>query len=292
MLAELVSIVAPVYLIIGLGFWWVRTGRPWSTEVVGELITRVGAPCLVFSSLTRVEISGAAMWEMAGAVCSALAVLAALGTLVLRAARLPISTYLSPIVIMNAGNMGLPLSLFAFGSEGLALAVCYWATCAIVFFTVGQWIWSGRVSLLDLVRSPLAWAAALATASLVSGVAVPRWLQNTTELLGGFTIPLLQFSLGTSLGQFALRGLPRGLALAALRIGMGFAVGLALASVWGLEGNAYAVFVLLSAMPVAVVNYLMAERYDRAPAEIASLIVISTLLSFATVPAILAWLLA
>ena len=82
------------------------------------------------------------------------------------------------------------------------------------------------------------------------------------------------------------------MALSALRIGMGFAVGLGLASAWGLEGHARSVFVLLSAMPVAVVNYLMAERYDRAPAEIASLIVISTLLSFVTVPAILAWLLA
>jgi hypothetical protein len=40
-------------------------------------------------------------------------------------------------------------------------------------------------------------------------------------------------------------------------------------------------------MPVAVFNYLLAARYDRHPEEIAGAIVISTLVSFATLPLLL-----
>jgi len=44
-------------------------------------------------------------------------------------------------------------------------------------------------------------------------------------------------------------------------------------------------------MPVAVVNYIFAVRYNRDPQTMASLVVISTLLSFATLPALLAFVL-
>ena len=71
---------------------------------------------------------------------------------------------------------------------------------------------------------------------------------------------------------------------------MGFGVGLALASLFGLEGTARGVLILDCAMPAAVFNYMMAERYGRSPSEVASVVVLSTLLSFATLPALIGWL--
>jgi predicted permease len=44
-------------------------------------------------------------------------------------------------------------------------------------------------------------------------------------------------------------------------------------------------------MPVAVFNYLLALRYHREPQEIATMVVISTLLSFLTLPFLLLLLL-
>jgi predicted permease len=40
-------------------------------------------------------------------------------------------------------------------------------------------------------------------------------------------------------------------------------------------------------MPVAVSNYLFAQLYDRQPAEVAGMVLISTALSFATLPLLL-----
>jgi malate permease and related proteins len=46
--------------------------------------------------------------------------------------------------------------------------------------------------------------------------------------------------------------------------------------------------VLQCAMPVAVFNYVFAQMYDNEPGEVASLVVVSTLLSVATTPIVLA----
>lgn len=41
-------------------------------------------------------------------------------------------------------------------------------------------------------------------------------------------------------------------------------------------------------MPVAVFNYLFAQRYERAPSEVASLVVTSTLMAFVLLPGLIA----
>jgi predicted permease len=55
----------------------------------------------------------------------------------------------------------------------------------------------------------------------------------------------------------------------------------------GLEGAARGVLIVQSSMPVAVFAYLFAVRYERKPEEIAGAVVISTVLSFLTLPLLL-----
>jgi len=76
-----------------------------------------------------------------------------------------------------------------------------------------------------------------------------------------------------------------------LRIGMGLALGIGLSELLQLEGVARGVFILNCAMPVAVLNYLLAEKYGRSPGDVASLVVLSTLISLVSLPLILVWLL-
>ncbi len=191
----------------------------------------------------------------------------------------------------NAGNMGLPVCFFAFGEEGLALAICFYAVAAFSQYSAGIWIWSGRVSGGELLRTPLAWSVLVAAVILATGATVPLWILRSTELLGAFTIPLMQFSLGVSLQRLELAAVPRNVALALLRLGLGFAVGVALSRLLGLTGAARGVLILDCSMPVAVLNYLLAEKYQRSPSEVASLVVLSTLISLVTLPLVLAWVL-
>ena len=75
--------------------------------------------------------------------------------------------------------------------------------------------------------------------------------------------------------------------LALLRLGFGFAIGYCLAWSFGLEGALRGVLILQCAMPAAVFNYIIAVRFNRAPEEIASLVVASTAISFLTLPLLL-----
>ncbi len=291
MFAELVAIVAPIYIAIGLGFAWGRSGRHWDRELITELVMTVGAPCLVFSSLVSMQVDPAAMAEMALAALAALVTFGLLGAAVLRIFGLSIRTFLAPLVFPNSGNMGLPVCLFAFGPEGLALGICFFAVAAFGQYSAGVWIWSGRVSGGELLRTPLAWSVVIAAGIVALGAPVPGWLLRTTEMLGGLTIPLMQFSLGVSLVGLEVAKLPRSLGLSLLRLGGGLAIGWALAELLGLTGTARGVLILDCSMPVAVLNYLLAEKYERSPSEVASLVLLSTLISLVTLPLILAWVL-
>jgi predicted permease len=288
---ELVAIVAPIYAAIGLGAAWGRTGRRWDTELITELIMTIGAPCLVFSSLVGMEVERAAMAEMAIAAFTAFVVFAALGWLALTLLGLPVRSFLAPLVFPNAGNMGLPVCLFAFGQEGLALGISFYAVAAFSQYTAGIWIWSGRVSGSELLRTPLTWSVVLATAVVAVDLVVPSWILRTTELLGAFTIPLMQLSLGVSLATIGFGAVPRSVGLAILRLVLGLGVGAGLAWLFGLTGAARGVLILDCAMPVAVLNYLLAAKYQQSPSEVASLVVVSTLLSLLTLPLVLAWVL-
>lgn len=291
MFTELVGIVAPIYIAIGLGFAWGRSGRHWDRELITELVMTVGAPCLVFSSLVGMQVAPAAMAEMALVAVAALATFGVLGAAVLKLSGLSIRTFLAPLVFPNAGNMGLPVCLFAFGPEGLALGICFFAVAAFGQYSAGVWIWSGHISAGELLRTPLTWSVVLAAVIVAFEAPVPGWLLRTTEMLGGLTIPLMQFSLGVSLVGLEIAKLPRSVALSLLRLGGGLAVGWTLAELFGLTGAARGVLILDCSMPVAVLNYLLAEKYERSPSEVASLVLLSTLISLLTLPLILAWVL-
>ena len=68
---------------------------------------------------------------------------------------------------------------------------------------------------------------------------------------------------------------------------MGFGVGWGTAALFGLEGAMRGIIIIESTMPVAALNYLYAQMYDARPADVAGVIVVSTVISFATLPALL-----
>jgi hypothetical protein len=287
MTAALFSIVAPVFVCAGIGFAWERFGRRFDVEFVTTLVTAIGAPCLVFHTLTHLAVEPATFAAMAAAAVGALVVSAAVGGAVVVAAGLPLRAFLPPLIWPNSGNMGLPLNYLAFGDLGLGLAIAVFCVNAVSHFTLGVAIVSGGASLRDLARVPVLYAVALALGFLALGQKPPDWIGNTTRLLGNLTIPMMLIALGVSLARLGVRRIPRSLAFACLRLAMGFAAGVGLAWLLGFEGASRGVLILQTTMPAAVFNYLFAQRYGASPEEVAGIVVLSTALSFATLPLLL-----
>ena len=115
----------------------------------------------------------------------------------------------------------------------------------------------GISDLKKLLRVPILYAVAAAMAVLALGWTVPLWLSNTLNLVSGITIPLMLMSLGVALAELRAANLKRAAALSALRLGLGAAMGFAVAAAFGLDGAARGVVVIESSMPAAVFNYLL-----------------------------------
>lgn len=287
MFSQLAAIIAPVVVCAGIGYLWARLKRPFETEFVTALVVTIGTPCLVAATLLRLSVDFAALGDMALATLVIFAVVGIVGAAGLRVAGLPLHSYLPAIMFPNAGNMGLPLCLFAFGDPGLALGIVYFAVSSVLQFTVGVGLAAGTIAPGRLARIPLIYAVAIALLLMATGTTLPTWISNTIELLGGLTIPLMLIALGVSLARLRIASLKLSLAIALTRLLLGFFVGFGVASLFGMEGLAAGVLIMQSAMPVAVFNYLFAQVYKRAPEEVAGAVVLSTFLSFASLPLLL-----
>ena len=289
--AELFAILAPVFILSGAGYYWARTGRPFDSEMVMAIVTNLATPCLIFATLSRLSVSPAAFAEVALAAVLCGIGFALIGLGVLAVLKLPAHSYLPALMFPNTGNLGLPLCLFAFGEAGLALAIAVFTVNSVAQFTLGAALASGEWSVRRLLHTPIVYAIVAALAFMLTGTRSPDWLHNTTSLMGGVAIPLMVTALGVSLAQLRVDRLPRALTLSAVRLLGGFAVGLAVAEALGLDGIARGVMIIQASMPTAVFNYLFAQRFRREPADIAGMVVITTLLTFALLPALLLYVL-
>ncbi|MBM3487975.1 MAG: AEC family transporter [Alphaproteobacteria bacterium] len=284
---QLAAIVAPVFICAGIGLAWARVGAVFDARVVTSLVYNVGAPCLILATFAKVKLSTAALAEMtiAGLLCYA--IFATIAWSVLKASRLSIPAYMPSLMFPLTGAMGLPVCYFAFGNEGLALALVYFTLGTIGTFTVGAAIAAGRVTLGFLVKQPAIYAVAFAVIMIETDATMPTWFVNTTTLLGGIVIPAQLIALGVSLAALRVASLRRSVALSLLRLSMGFAVGWAIGEALALSALPRAIVLLQSAMPVAISNYLFAQLYNCEPVEVAGMVLISTTISFFMLPFLL-----
>lgn len=291
MIAELLAIMAPLFIGTAIGYIWVRTGTDYPSDFVTRAVMNIATPCLIVSVMARVEVEPRIMGGVAMAAGLVLIGMLVLGYLITRWFRLEPVNYLPSLLFPNNGNLGLPLCLFAFGETGLALALASFMVMMLSTFTLGIMLVSRAEGVNErfgaLAKQPVLYAMVLAVVLLLTDTPLPLWLGNTVDLLGGFAIPLMIMTLGVSLARLKLVAWKRSLGFSLLRVLGGMVLGYGAARLVGLEGEALGVAVLQAAMPVAIFNYLLALRYDRRPQEVAGMVLISTLVAFIVLPILL-----
>jgi predicted permease len=270
-----------------LGLLWVRSGRSLDSRVLTPIVVDVGTPCLIVSTLLKVEMAPEAFAGVAVASCVAIIAFAGIGALVLWGIGLRLRTYLPSIAFPNAGNLGLPLAFYAFGPEGLGYAIIFFAISSIGNHSIGQMLAAGTVDWKVVARMPMVYAITIGLAGSYLQIEPPIWVRNTIGLIGGLTIPIMLLMLGGTLARLRIATLSRAIGLSILRIGVGAVIGAAVATLFGLPDIARAVLILQCAMPVAVYCYLYAERWKCDPEEVAGLVFLSTAASIITVPVLL-----
>lgn len=284
------EIVAPVFILAAVGFAWVRLGFEYRVEFVTRLSMTLAAPCLMFTALMTSQIDLGALSALSLASLAAYAVITAVFALGLKLARLEQRTYLVALVFGNTGNLGLPLALFAFGQEGLGYALIVFAVMAILSFSFGIWVVSGGGSLVSVIKEPLVAATLLGALFLWQGWETPQFLTSALELIGQMLIPMMLITLGVAVARLTPGRLGQAVVLSLIKTALCAAVGYGIAQLFGLNQIASAVLIVQLATPVAVTSYLLAEKYGGDAEAVAGLVVVSTVMSVAAIPLLLAFL--
>lgn len=290
MLAELFAVMAPVLAGAGLGFGWVRLGHDFPVDFVTRLVFNIGTPSLVLASLAGADIDAGSFGRTMLATALVLLAMGAATVVAARLLRRDWRVLLAPMMYPNTGNMGLPVVLYAFGSAGFAFGITVMVTVTLFQFTLGS-LMAGRGSPLKrLATTPTVYAILIALTLLITDTALPPWLANSVELISGFTVPLMLITLGVSLANIRVHSLRAGLGFSLLRLPLAATLAWGIGALLALPPMAQAILVLQMSMPVAVFNYLFAQRAGREPDYVASLVFCSTLLSLIYLPILLALL--
>ncbi|HNT22883.1 MAG TPA: AEC family transporter [Anaerolineales bacterium] len=288
----------PIILITGFGYALGHLAKT-SPRPLSQVIFYILTPVLVFKLLTHSQLNGEDILRTVG-----LAVLLTLTIGLLtwasgRALRIEgrlMNAVLLITMFMNAGNFGLPLTMFAFGEDALAYAGLFFVTTLTLTNTLGVLIASSGTrslpqALLELLKLPATYSLALGLIFLQFKWQLPTAVERTVVLVADAAIPSMLVLLGLQLHTVRWDGQLKALGLASamrLLVAPLFAIGL---SRWiGLNGPAYQAVVLESAMPAAVMTTVLATEFDTEPAFVTTVVLVTTLLSPLTLTPLLALL--
>lgn len=284
------EIVAPVGILGGIGFLWVKAGFEYRMEFITRLCMTLSVPALIFTALMKTDIDPVSLRDLTLAAMAAYGLLTLVFFGLVSVSGLERRTYLSPLIFGNTGNVGLPLAFFAFGQAGLDFAVVVFAVMAVWSFTFGLWIVAGGGSPFRVLKEPLVGATLLGALFLSQGWHTPEWMTRSLELLGQIAIPLMLITLGVAVARLSAGHLGRAVWLSMIRAVICIGVAALVGWAFGLPPVALAVLILQVSTPVAVTSYMLAEKYGADSDAVAGLVIASTLLSVVTLPIILAFL--
>lgn len=249
-------------------------------------------PSLVFTALANTDLQAVGGYRLIGLIVAHYVLMLLIGFLSGRALGLPKperNGLTLAALLYNAGNYGLPVSLFAFGQEGFRLATVIYLVAAIITHSIGVYlVSSGRNTpwraLGDIFRLPLIYASILGLAFGRAHWTVPDPVWRPLELMGQGAIPLLLITLGVQLAQSRPAVLTPSLGVAtALRLVVSPLLTALLIPWFGVTGTAAQVAVVSTAMPTAVGAFLLSSQFENEPAFVASAVFLTTVASFVTV---------
>ena len=283
---KLIDVILPVFFVIGVGYYLGKKDPNFNTDFITTLAGNVGTPAMIFYTITTTGVTLEIFIEYFIYALIVIGGFAAIGLITLGLMKKDIVSELPPLILPNTGNMGIPICLFAYGTEGLGIASAIASVIILLHFTLGVLLAKKSFSLKILITNMPIYGIIAAVIVLYYDWNVPGFIVNTTFLLTYATIFLVLMSLGIALTKLKVVSWINASILSSVRIIIGPIIGFGLIKYLNLSGLAAGVLLIQSAMPSAILTYLVGSMYSekRVVDSIASVIVTSTLMSFITIP--------
>jgi len=284
LLAKLFEVLFPVFLIIGIGYWYGKKDPKFNTKFITTFAGNFGLPAIIFYSLTTTNITFELFLRFSFYITLYVAIFSVIGLVILKILNKDIYRLLPPLILPNTGNMGMPLCLFAYGKIGLAIATAITAMILVFHFSLNILLASKKFSLKPLLNCIPVYALMVSLIFVYYKIPAPKFLENATFLIGYSTIFLVLMSLGVALSKLKVFAVKETIIYSFIRVILGPIVGLFFVKIFNLSGVEAGVMFIQASMPSAVLTFLVSEIYSpkKISNSIASTVALSTFLSFFT----------
>ena len=283
---KLFEVLFPVFLVIGIGYWYGKKDPKFDTKFITTLAGNIGLPCIIFYSLTTSNVDFSVFLRFLYYFFLYVGVFSILGILVLKILNKDIYRLLPPLILPNTGNMGIPICLFAYGKTGLAIAAAITSVIVVFHFSLNILLASRKFSFKPLINCVSIYALIISLSFVYFKIPIPNFIENATFLISYSTIFLVLMSLGVALSNLKIISFKESLIFSFIRIIIGPLIGFGFVKFFNLSGVEAGVMFIQTSMPSAVLTYLIGQMYSPKSItdNIASTVVLSTFLSFITVP--------
>jgi malonate transporter len=306
-MAEVFGLVLPFFGLIFLGFLVARITRQ-PVEELGWLTTfviYVALPALFFQLLARTPFERLTEWAfILGAVLSTFLIFLAMFSASVIASRgeLRESTIKSLAAAYgNIGYMGPGVALLAFGPDAAVPVALIFCFENVMHFTIapmmmglagdrsGGFLPVARDVLLKIVLHPFIIATAAGVAAAYVELRPPGAVERLLEYLSSAAAPCALFAMGVTLALRPLKRVPRELVpIAFLKLVLHPLVCWVVLSFIGDFSETWMFSaVLLAALPTAANVFVIAQQYGVWVERASASILLTTLMSVATVTALL-----
>ncbi len=284
---KIFEVIFPVFFVIGIGYYLGKKNPKFDTNFITNFAGNIGTPAMIFYTVTTTGITLDIFISYFIYAIIMIAGFAVIGLILLFFLKKDLSMELPPLILPNTGNMGVPICLFAYGTQGLGVASAVASVIILFHFTLGVFLAKKKFSFDILIKSPPVYAIIISVIFLYFKINTPIFLENTTFLLTYATIFLVLMSLGIALTRFKF-SLKNSIIMSLCRVLLGPIIAYIIIHYFKLSGLAAGVLLIQSAMPSAILNYLVGSMYSpkKVVDSIASTIVISTLMSFISIPVV------
>lgn len=275
-------------LLIGAAGYALGRAKLVDAQPLTSLSVAVLAPAISFYAVTTATGNHTVLARMAAYLVVQLVLIGAIAIAAASVARWDRTRrtgLLLATLFSNAGNAGLPLALFAWGSRGLAAALAFFAVQAVLVNVLAAYIAAhaesdARRALRTLARLPITYAVAAGLLLDVLGVVPPAPVARAAELLANGAVAVMLLLIGVQLAQVHPNGEWPAITVATIiRLGIAPVLAWVTAPWVGLEGVARQTSILQSSLPTAVTAAIWASEFGVAPSLVSGAVIVTTLLS-------------
>ena len=283
-LFKLFDVLFPVFLTIGIGYWYGKKDPKFDTKFITTFAGNFGLPAIIFYSLTTTNISFDLFLRFSYYITLYVIIFSVIGIAILKILKKDIYRLLPPLILPNTGNMGMPICLFAYGKLGLAIATAATAMILVFHFSINILLASKKFSIKPLIKCIPVYALFISLIFVYYEIPAPVFLENATFLIGYSTIFLVLMSLGIALSKLKVFSLKETLIYSLTRVLIGPFVGFGFVKFFNLSGVEAGVMFIQASMPSAILTYLVGKIYSpkKISDSIASTVALSTFMSFFT----------